>query len=79
MDKRLSSLSMIMTSLPLLLFLGALLLFSAGYFSHSLWGDNNEIEEISEELLKKEYNIEVEFSNNDHNNKIVIKENKTNE
>ena len=77
MDKRLSRLSMIMTSLPLLLFLGALLLFSAGYFAHNLWGDNNEIEEISEELLKKEYNIEVEFSNNDHNNKIVIKENPT--
>jgi hypothetical protein len=63
MDKRSSALSMIMNSLPLLLALGALLLFAVGYGAHNLWGDNNPLEEIAEELLKKDYNIEVEFSN----------------
>lgn len=63
MDKKLSTLSTIMNSSPLLLALGVLLLFGVGYGAHKLWGDNNPIEEIAEEILKKEYNVNVEFSN----------------
>lgn len=63
MDKRLSTLSIITSSLPLLLVLGALSLFAVGYGAHKLWGNNNPVEEVAEELLKKEYNIDVEFSN----------------
>ena len=62
MGKRLSSLSMIMSSLPFLLALGALLLFAVGYAAHNLWGDNNPLEEVAEELLNTQYNIDVEFS-----------------
>jgi hypothetical protein len=62
MNKRLSNLSTIMNSLPLLLALGALLLFAVGYGAHKIWGDNNVVEEIAEELLKQDYNISVEFS-----------------
>lgn len=62
MDKRLSMLSAVMRSIPLALSLGAILLFAAGYVAHSLWGDNNAVEQITEELLDKEYNIDVEFS-----------------
>jgi hypothetical protein len=53
---------MIMSSLPFLLALGALLLFAVGYAAHNLWGDNNPLEEVAEELLNKQYNIDVEFS-----------------
>lgn len=63
MDKLLPTLSGVISAVPVLLALGAVLLFAAGYFAHSVWGDNSAIEEISEELLKKEYNIQVEFSN----------------
>jgi hypothetical protein len=66
MNKLLPALSGAVSAVPALLALGALLLFAAGYFAHSLWGDNSAIEEISEELLKKEYNIQVEFSNQDN-------------
>lgn len=62
MDKRLSTLSAIMNSLPLLFILGALLFFAVGYAAHKIWGDNNPVEEIAEGLLRKEYNIDVEFS-----------------
>lgn len=62
MDKKLSTLSAIMNSLPLLFILGALLLFAVGYAAHNRWGDNNPLEEIAEGLLRKEYNIDVEFS-----------------
>ena len=62
MEKDLSKLSIIMSSLPLLLALGAILLFAVGYAAHNFFGDNSPLEEISEELLKKEYNINVEFS-----------------
>jgi hypothetical protein len=48
--------------LPYVLALGAVILFVMGYVSHMMLGANNAIEEISEELLKKEYNIDVEFS-----------------
>jgi hypothetical protein len=60
--KRLSDLSMIMSSVPFVLALGAMLLFAVGYIAHNVLGDNNAVEEISEELLKKEYNIDIEFS-----------------
>lgn len=36
MDKRLSNLSAIMNSLPLLFILGALLLFAVGYAAHKV-------------------------------------------
>jgi len=62
MDKRLSTLSTIMNSLPVLFILGALLLFAVGYGANKIWGDNNLLEEIAEGLLRKEYNIDVEFS-----------------
>lgn len=64
MDKKLSKLSMIMSSLPLALALGAILLFAVGYAAHSLWGDNSPVEELAEQLLEKDYNISVEFSPN---------------
>lgn len=48
--------------IPYILALGAVILFILGYFSHMMLGANNAVEEISEQLLKKEYNIEVEFS-----------------
>lgn len=51
-----------MSSVPLVLALGAISLFAVGYVAHSFLGDNNELEEISEELLKKEYHIDIEFS-----------------
>ncbi len=50
-------------SLPLLLSGGAVVLFVLGYTAHGMYGKENPIEEIAEELLKKEYNITVEFSN----------------
>lgn len=62
MCKILSRLSMIMNSLPLLFVLGALLLFAVGYGAHKIWGENNIVEELAEGLLRKEYNIDVEFS-----------------
>lgn len=49
--------------IPYILALGAVALFSMGYIAHMMLGANNAIEEISEQLLKKEYNINVEFSN----------------
>lgn len=62
MDKRSSTLLTIMNSLPVLFILGALLLFAVGYGAHKIWGDNNLVEELAEGLLRKEYNINVEFS-----------------
>jgi len=53
-----------MSSLPLLLALGAISLFAVGYVAHSIWGDNNVVEEVAEELLEQEYHIEVEFTEN---------------
>lgn len=50
--------------IPYLLAFGAVILFALGYVSHMLLGANNAVEQISEELLKKEYNIDVEFSDN---------------
>jgi ribulose bisphosphate carboxylase small subunit len=62
MDKRLSSLSMIMTSLPVVLAFGAILLFSVGYLANKTWGANNPVEEMVEDLLDSGYKITVEFS-----------------
>lgn len=47
---------------PFIIALGAIVLFVVGYISHAMFGANNVVEEVSEELLKKEYNIDVEFS-----------------
>jgi len=52
----------IVSAFPFLIALGAVALFIVGYVSHSLVGRENPIEEIAEELLRKEYNIDVEFS-----------------
>jgi hypothetical protein len=52
----------IVSALPFLIALGAVALFILGYVSHSMVGRENPIEEIAEELLKKEYNIDIEFS-----------------
>lgn len=52
-----------MQYLPYILALGAVVLFSMGYISHMMLGANNAVEEISEQLLEKEYKIKVEFSN----------------
>lgn len=65
MGIKLSNLSMISISLPVLLFFGAVSLFAAGYLAHKAWGANNKIEEIAEELLWEEYGVEVEFSGDD--------------
>ena len=50
------------TYIPFLMACGAIVLFTIAYVSHSFLGDNNVIEETAEDLLKKEYKIEVEFS-----------------
>ena len=41
------------------LFIAILIL---GLFAHYMWGDNNVIEEISEDILKQQYGLDVEFS-----------------
>jgi hypothetical protein len=41
---------------------GAIVLFTIGYVAHAVLGDDNSVEEISEEILKKEYHIDVEFT-----------------
>lgn len=64
MGKKLSNLSMIMSSWPLLLASGAILLFALGYYAHKLHGENSPLEQLSEDLLKRGYNITVEFSGN---------------
>lgn len=33
-----------------------------GIVSHYLWGDNNIVEEIAEDVIEKEYGIDIEFS-----------------
>jgi flagellar biosynthesis protein FliQ len=48
--------------IPYLLAFGAVILFALGYVSHMMLGANNAVEQISEELLNKEYKIRVEFS-----------------
>jgi hypothetical protein len=47
---------------PCLIAAGAVALFMVAYLSHCMLGDNNVIEETAEELLKREYKIDVEFS-----------------
>jgi low affinity Fe/Cu permease len=37
-------------------------LLGIGFVSNKFFGDNNAVEEIAEEMLKKDYNITVEFS-----------------
>jgi hypothetical protein len=50
------------SNLTYLIAAGAIVLFTIGYVAHALLGDDNTVEEISEELLEKEYHIEVEFT-----------------
>lgn len=47
---------------PYLIAAGAVVLFIVAYVSHTLFGGENIIEETAEDLLRREYNIEVEFS-----------------
>jgi hypothetical protein len=52
-----------MNNYTILIFVaGAMLLFTLGYVSHKVLGNNNPVEEVAEELLKNEYGIDVEFS-----------------
>jgi hypothetical protein len=37
-------------------------LFVLGFIAHYLWGDNNVIEEVAEDILKQQYGLDVEFS-----------------
>ena len=46
-----------LSALPIIIASGAVILFIIGYIAHSFFGDNNDIEETAEYLLKKEYNI----------------------
>ena len=48
--------------IPFLIAAGAIALFIVAYLSHCMLGDNNVIEETAEDLLRKEYKIDVEFS-----------------
>lgn len=48
---------------PILLFLLCISLFASGYISYKFIGADNIIEEISELLLKRIFNIDIEFSN----------------
>ena len=34
----------------------------AGIISHYLWGDNNIVEQISEDVIKEKYGIDIDFS-----------------
>lgn len=43
-------------------FVGAGVLFVVGYTAHAMYGNNNVIEEVVEDMLNKEYHIDVEFS-----------------
>ena len=52
--------------LPFLFIVIVILIFTIGYVSHSILGKNNPIEEIAEDILKKEYNIDVEFSGDEN-------------
>jgi hypothetical protein len=51
-----------MSRLSFILVFFSILLFAVGYIAHTLWGDNNPVEQMAEEMLKEEYNIDVEFS-----------------
>ena len=42
---------------------GAIVLFAAGYISNAVIGNNNPVEQMAENLLKNEYGVVVEFSN----------------
>jgi len=37
-------------------------LLGIGFVSHKFFGDNNVVEELTEDILLKDYNIDVEFS-----------------
>jgi hypothetical protein len=49
-------------ALPILYIACAVLLFGAGFVSHIVWGNNNPVEQITEEVLKDDYGVDVEFS-----------------
>ena len=59
--------SLSLSALPFIIASGAVILFILGYVAHSLLGDNNDVEETAEYLLKKEYNVDVEFSGKKEN------------
>lgn len=37
-------------------------LFVLGLVANYLWGNNNVIEEVAEDILKQQYGLDVEFS-----------------
>ena len=37
-------------------------IFILGFIANYLWGDNNVIEEVAEDILKQQYGLDVEFS-----------------
>jgi hypothetical protein len=50
-----------LTSTPALMFVAGVLLYIVGYVSVLVLGPHNVVEEVTEVVLKKEFNIEVEF------------------
>lgn len=50
-----------LTSNPGILFIGGIILYVVGYVSVMVLGPHNVVEEVAEVVLKKEFNIEVEF------------------
>jgi hypothetical protein len=57
-----NNLSSAVWMVPYLIAAGAVILFVVAYISHTLLGDENIIEETAEDLLRREYKIQVEFS-----------------
>lgn len=52
----------IISTIPAIMFVGAIVLFVLGYLSSMLLGPDQIVEELSELILRKHYKIEVEFS-----------------
>ena len=50
-----------LTSTPALMFVAGVLLYIVGYVSVLVLGPHNVVEEVTEVVLKKEFNIDVEF------------------
>jgi len=60
--------SNIIWMVPYLIAGGAVVLFVVAYISHAFFGEENIIEETAEDLLRKKYSIDVEFSRVKENN-----------
>jgi len=62
MWNKFNKLSNVVWIVPYLIASGAVLLFIVAYISHIFVGGENIIEETAEDLLRKQYKIDVEFS-----------------